>query len=243
MWGITVGLIVRDTAPRQTFYSTSFPLTETPISENGAWYGVNGDGSSFAAIPDMDTTPGLATCSPILGNPLSAALLTGLWGEDQTVSCTIRSVNLTSTQQDLYLFVRASVNSGGNVTGYQFRFSQSSVVGNTQHGLSRFDAGLLVGPTLVSIFPAVLPVHDGDTVTLTCIGYNPIIAGYVNGVQAFTYNTLTGGNGTLNGKPDSNIYHTGSPGMCCRLNGSLTLPQRFDQGFYSFTAQCALEQG
>jgi hypothetical protein len=69
-------------------YTTSFLLTENPISEGGNWINGKAVGLDWA---NVQTTPGLAfgTETGSGGYDDSTALLTGSWGADQHVKATI----------------------------------------------------------------------------------------------------------------------------------------------------------
>src|SRR5206468_12217578 len=66
-------------------YTTSFPLTENPISEGGNW--VTGQSAGGNLWGDVQSTPGMAfgVSKPTpYGDP--TAILTGTWGTTQTVT-------------------------------------------------------------------------------------------------------------------------------------------------------------
>jgi len=71
-------------------YTTTFPLTERPISENGRW--ITG-GTVGLDWTDVRTMPGLAFGSEvgIVDYTDSWAVLTGAWLPDQTVTATVRT--------------------------------------------------------------------------------------------------------------------------------------------------------
>src|SRR6185312_4061031 len=78
-------------------YTTTFPLTENPISEGGNWIDGQTDGLDWH---DMSTTPGLA-----IGHQSGSsytdgtALLTGSWGPTQTAEAVVHA---SSPQDDCY---------------------------------------------------------------------------------------------------------------------------------------------
>jgi protein-disulfide isomerase-like protein with CxxC motif len=71
----------------QRSYTTSFPLTEYPISEGGRWVGGGSVGLDWT---DVSTTPGLAVGHEVNGNASDAtAILTGKWAPDQYAEATV----------------------------------------------------------------------------------------------------------------------------------------------------------
>ena len=81
-------------------YATGFPSTENPISENGMWINAGSIGLDWH---NVRTTPGLAFGTQAGANLYddSVALLTGTWGNTQTVSATVHSVNPGATQEEV----------------------------------------------------------------------------------------------------------------------------------------------
>ena len=75
------------TVSRARTYTTNFPLTENPISEDGRW--VNG-GAVGLDWTNVSTTPGRAIGLQCCASYTDAtALLTGRWGPDQQVTATV----------------------------------------------------------------------------------------------------------------------------------------------------------
>jgi hypothetical protein len=90
-------------------YTTNFPLTENPISEGGKWINGKTVGLDWS---NASTTPGLAIGreSGTSGYDDTVALLTGVWGPNQTVSATVYSVNQNdSIFEEVELRVRSSL--------------------------------------------------------------------------------------------------------------------------------------
>src|SRR6202795_2129963 len=76
-------------------YSTSFPLTENPVSLGGIW--ING-GSTGLDWVNSRTTPGLAFGTVVSGAPPyndSTAVLAGTWASNQMAQATVYTVNQT----------------------------------------------------------------------------------------------------------------------------------------------------
>src|SRR5512135_3717277 len=99
-------------------YTTSFPLTENPISEAGKW--ING-GVAGLDWNNVATTYGFAygTDPGTVSYADSWALLAGNWGQDQTVQATIQDQHPnTNCHQEHELILRGSL-SPHVATGYE----------------------------------------------------------------------------------------------------------------------------
>jgi hypothetical protein len=194
-------------------YTTSFPLTENPISEGTNWVNGKATGLDWA---DVRTTPGLAsgTESGTSGYDDSTALLTGSWGPDQTVQATVRSVNPQTNDtiwEEVEIRLRSSISAHAN-TGYEVLFE-----------LPPHDFCQVVrwnGPLgdWTSLGYSGSGVHHGDVVKATIVGN--VITAYVNGVSQ--------------GQVTDSTYASGSPGMGFYLQG--TTGVNSDYGFTSFAA-------
>lgn len=96
-------------------YSTTFPGTENPISEGGNWTTDSGLGQA-----NMLTSGGLAFGTDIGGGPTgdSAAILTGFWPPDMTLTTTLHKSSPVSFQECELLF-RASIGASA-LQGYEY---------------------------------------------------------------------------------------------------------------------------
>src|SRR5271165_5159275 len=80
-------------------YTTTFPNTESPISQGGNW--LNGQ-TTGTVWTNVNTTPGIAIGTMIgnQGPPQqyadSTAVVNGTWGPDQDVSVTVKIITPTS---------------------------------------------------------------------------------------------------------------------------------------------------
>src|SRR5438876_7626560 len=95
-----LALIVAAVPLEARTYSTSFPLTENPISENGNWINGATNGISWH---DVRTTTNLAFGTDSGGTSDSTALVTGTWGNSQTVQATVRIVASNSGVDEVEL--------------------------------------------------------------------------------------------------------------------------------------------
>ena len=104
-------------------YTTTFPLTENPISEGGNW--ING-GTDGLDGTDVSTTPGLAIGHQVGASFTDAtALLTGTWGPDQMATATVHTVNQNDACfQEVELRLRSTISAHVN-TGYEISFHMS----------------------------------------------------------------------------------------------------------------------
>lgn len=197
-------------------YSTSFPLTENPISENGNWFNGKADGLDWG---DVQTTPGLAfgTNSGNYADP--TAILRGTWGANQMAQATVHSVNQTDTDsvyEEVELRLRSAI-SAHSITGYEINF-RCSKTGNAYSQIVRWNGALGNFTYLSAKDGAQYGVTDKDVVKATIIGN--VITVYLNGVQ-------------INQVTDT-TYAAGSPGMGFYLSGASGINADF--GFTDFQA-------
>ena len=199
-------------------YTTSFPLTENPISEGGVWINGKSVGLDWA---DVRTTPGLAfgtqsgTESGKAQYADSTAVLSGTWGPDQTLQATVRTVNQSSSFfEEVELRLRSSITAHSN-TGYEVNF-RCTADGSQYVQIIRWNGPLAswtqidgrTGPGL----------RNGDVVKATIVG--SVITAYINGVQIVQATDST--------------YSSGSPGIGFFLQGATGVNSDF--GFTSFSA-------
>src|SRR6267154_4875469 len=108
--------------PRTTrTYSTTFSLTEGPISEGSSWINGKAVGIDWS---DIRTTAGLAFGAESGNNGYddSTALLTGTWGPDQSAEGNVHSVNQNDNIfEEVELRLRSSL-SAHSATGYEINF-------------------------------------------------------------------------------------------------------------------------
>lgn len=201
-------------------YSTSFPVTENPISEKGLWINGQTAGLDWA---NVRTVKGLAlgTESGNGGYDDSTALLAGDWNPDQSVQATVHTVHQSGKiYEEVELRLRSSL-SAHRATGYEINF-RCLRSGDTYVQIVRWNGSLgkfsyvatAKGPGLA----------DGDIVKTAIVG--KIITVCINGVQV-----LQGTDGT---------YANGSPGIGFFLQGTNGVNR--DYGFTSVTATDELKK-
>jgi hypothetical protein len=200
-------------------YTTAFPRTENPISENGSW--INGQAVGLD-WHDVSTTPGLA-----IGHQSGSsytdgtALLTGVWGATQTVEAVVHSVNpKESCYQEVEMRLRSTL-TAHSCTGYEISFKATKSA-SAYLIIVRWNGPVGDFTYLLNTSGAQYGVGEGDTVKATIAGN--VITAYINGVEAGTATDST--------------YATGSPGMGFNLETSdpSCIGTNGDYGFTSFTA-------
>ena len=201
-------------------YTTSFPLTENPISEGGRW--ING-GAVGLDWTNVSTQAGLAIGRQVGASYTDAtALLTGTWGPDQMVSATVHTVNQNDACfQEAELRLRSAISAHVN-KGYEisFKMSQTSaayvIIVRWNGPLGNFT--YLFKPARDAKFG----IKDGDVISASVVGN--VITAYKNGAQMarVTDNTYTAGN------PGMGFNLESAPAGCSGTNG--------DYGFTSYSA-------
>jgi hypothetical protein len=204
----------------QKAYSSSFPLTEDPISEGGNW--LNG-GTVGLDWSNVQTSSGLAfgTESGSTAFDDSTAVLSGAWSSDQMAQGTVYTVNQNdSIHEEVELRLRTTITANG-ITGYAFKFRCASeasqyvqiVRWNGPLG-SWTELGGHTGPRL----------HNGDVVKATAVGKT--LTAYINGTAIFSVTDST--------------YSSGSPGIGF-YNENGTAVNNTDFGFSNFYASDIVE--
>jgi len=194
-------------------YSTSFDLTETPISEGGAWTSAN------VASTRVATANGVAFGTQTgTGNfDDSYARLSG-FPPDQSVSAVVRlnpSIS-PNTTHEVEILLRIS-DGAHQLTGYECNFAfdgrYCQIVRLDSVGFS-----YLAGPNNGQ---GSVPggIHDGDVVSAQIVG--DVITASVNGVPVATAKDST--------------YATGNPGMGFWVGGPSSTPNYY-YGFTRYTA-------
>ena len=206
-------------APPAHSYTTSFPLTENPISESGAW--ING-GTVGLDWTNVSSTPGLAVGHQCCANYTDAtAILTGTWAPDQQVTATVYAVNpKDACYQEVELRLRSVISARVN-RGYEISF-KASPTSSAYVVIVRWNGALGNYTVLTNRGGAQYGVKTGDIVSARMIGN--VITVYKNGVQV--------------AQVTDNVYTTGTPGMGFNLNNGPAgcAGTNGDYGFTNFTA-------
>jgi len=101
-------------------YSTTFPLTENPISEGGNWVGGQTAGDNLWGNCQTNGTMVFGVAQPTeYGDPI--AILTGTWGTNQTAQATVKiGTTPTGCCHEVELHLRMAINAATNqITGYE----------------------------------------------------------------------------------------------------------------------------
>src|SRR5262245_23669677 len=169
-------------------YSTTFPLTENPISEGGSWTNGGATGLGWA---NVQTTPGLSFgTGPVnAGIYLYAdptAVLKGAWAQDQQVQATVKVPGAYSTVggKEVELRIRTTI-TRNSITGYELNCSVVPAV--PYLSLVRWNGSL---NNFTYVVNNATTCVNGDILKLTAIGNTFTV--YKNGVQV-----LQGTDGTF----------------------------------------------
>ena len=201
--------------------TTTFPLTENTISENGSWIGGKTTGLAWA---DFQSTPGLAfgkqpgNSSPPYDD--SIALVTGTWAANQQVEAVVKTVNQNdSIVEELEIRLRSTITANSS-TGYECLFSARSSA-NAYVQIVRWN-GAFGNFTLIDARGGTAyALNNGDTIKCTISGTGPAtITAYINGVQKLQVTDST--------------YTSGYPGIGAYLQNATGVNS--DYGFTSVTA-------
>jgi hypothetical protein len=173
--------VLPTTATATRTYWTNFPATENPISESANW--ING-GSTGLDWSNMRSTPGRAFGTQV-GNGTgpaqfsdSAAILTGVWGNNQGAQATVYVTTTLGSWTEVELHLRFSV-AAHNLAGYEFECSVAP--GDPYMDIVRWN-----GP-LGNYTPLVHGLNgcaNGDVLGATAVGSTLTL--YKNGVVQLT---------------------------------------------------------
>lgn len=201
--------VIFQIAPAET-YTTSFPLSENPIAENGNW--LNGHASGLDWQNCATTTNfAFGTQDGSGGYDDSTCIVNGQWSPVQTAMGTVHVTNQTAFQEvEVRLHTTITPHS---ISGYEINLS----VGDNRYAqIVRWNGPLNDFTYLNGITTG--PIHNGDVLKAT-IDANGMITVYINGVEMMTAVDTT--------------FPTGSPGMGFYSSGGTNT----NFGFSSFTAR------
>src|SRR5271157_210901 len=192
-------------------YSTSFPLSENPISEGGKWVGGQSAGGDLWG--DVQTSGGMAygVSEPTpYGDP--TAILTGSWAADQQAQVTVKVDKIPKVCcHEIEVRLRVTI-SANRITGYEVYCS--IVPENKYCHIARWSGPNGMYCNIEPSSPSINLV-DGDVLMGTVTGSNPaLITGHLNGAQIMQVSDTgnEGGEGTDcgAGRP---VFTSGSPGI------------------------------
>ena len=192
-------------------YTTSFPLTENPISEGGRW--ING-GTVGLDWTDISTTPGLAVGHELNGNASDAtAILTGTWAADQYAQATVYwNPDPREPVPEVELRLRSAITAHVS-RGYEITFGGGYLI------IVRWNGPFQNYTYLVNAGGSQYTPRTGDVIRATIVGTT--IAAYKNGV--------------LMGQVTDGTWTDGAPGMGFN-SGTHGGTYNSTYGYTSFTA-------
>ena len=209
----------------QGTYTSTFPLTENPISEGGHW--ING-ATVGLDWQNVQTSSGRAYGTQTGSSGQfddSVAVLTGTWGPDQTVEgmAFTRNDGIGVGNEEVEIRLRTSV-SPHVCTGYEINFSTAKGSSTASYiQIVRWNGALGDFTYLNAIGGILYGVSNGDVLKATITGTSPaIITAYLNGRPVLQ-------------ATDPNPFTSGSPGIGF-WNSSGLQSVNSDYGFRNFFA-------
>jgi hypothetical protein len=166
-------------------FSTSFPATENPISQSGAW--TDGSSAGGSLWGDVQTTPGQAfgASQPTTYGD-ATAILTGSWGATQSASATVL-INATPSggNKEVEVRLRTTISSN-SISGYEVYCSVEP--SQPYCHIARWNGPNGSWCNLESTTPSNF-LANGDVLYATASGTNPVtLTGFINGVQIMQVN-------------------------------------------------------
>lgn len=184
-------------------YSTNFPLSETPISENGIWTNSGLGQSNIVSASGEAYGTYVAAGGGATGD--SAAILTGNWPANMSVSVTLSKSAGTQDFQEVEILLRAAAGASA-LRGYECFLEQR---GQYLALVKRLGSNGGVEGTdyiyLIQSFPVTSP-NNGDVFTAQIVGN--FITAYLAGVLIWTHDITKDKNNTT-----VSTYDNGSVGI------------------------------
>jgi len=194
-------------------YSTSFPMTENPISENGHWIGGQSAGSNIwgkVLWGNVQTRENMAVgvSNPTkFGDP--TAILSGAWEPNHTVSATVRikSTPRGKCCREVELRLRTTI-SAKSITGYE---AYCSVMPDNPYcHIARWNGPNGSYCNIESSTPSMYAA-DGDVLAASVTGTNPVVVTmFKNGTQILQ--ATDSGQNCSPGGP-AGPFSSGNPGI------------------------------
>jgi len=214
----------------QHTYSTTFPLTENPVSEGGNWIGGQSAGANLWGNVQTNGNLAFGVSEPTqFGDP--TAILTQTFGPNQTVSGTVEIVGSAPTGNcchEIELRLRMTI-SADSIKGYE---AYCSVMPNNPYcHIARWNGPNGSYCNIESSSPSIF-ASNNDVLKATATGTNPtVITMYKNGTEIMQA-TDTGQNCSPGGP--AGPFTSGNPGIGFFDNGDSNWS---NFGFSSFSAQ------
>ena len=218
-----------ETSTTPKSYSTTFPLTEKPISENATWLGGQTAGGNLWGDVQTNGQIAFGMNEPTeYGDP--TAVLTGTWSPAQSVTGVVRISNAPTGNfsHEIELRLRTTI-SQRNITGYE---AYCSVMPDNPYcHIARWNGPNGSWCNIESSTPKIFAAN-GDVLTATATGTNrTTITMYKNGTQIMQavdrgQNCVPGG--------AAGPFVSGNPGIGFYNNADNTWS---NFGFSSFSAK------
>jgi chitodextrinase len=212
------------TAASSGSYSTTFPLTENPISEGGNWINGGTTGLDWTNVRTstnfvFGTMPGDAPGNATYAD--STAILNGTWGPNQTVQATVAVTNAATSSsifEEVELRLRTTI-APHSITGYEVNCSVVNSSSGNYMQVVRWNGPLASWTGLNGVTHRCV---TGDVIKATVTGTSSaLITVYLNGTQVMT-------------ATDPNPFNSGNPGVGFFLQGATGLDANY--GFSQFSA-------
>jgi hypothetical protein len=223
------------TRPPVRSYRTDFPLTENPISEQGAWLNgrkdgidwidvISGGGYAYGEVSRMtvaerrieqgNLAPGDSASAPVGDYDDPTAVLDGVWGRNQHGKATVYCLNPTDEYfQEVQIRLRSSIRPH-YCSGYEV-FWRCLKEDEGYAEIVRWNGKVGDWISLARHVGVDYGVEHGDVVEATVFG--DVIKGFINGVEVITVTDA--------------VIKEGSPGMGFNFYVGHT---NVDHGFSSF---------
>ena len=175
-------------------YSTNFPNTENPISENGVWINGGASGLDWTNVQTLNAHAAGAPEAPVNYND-ATAVLSGSWGPNQTVTAIALGGNQNSSiGEEMEIRLCTSV-SAHRITGYEIMFRNVAQGGYC--AIARWNGALGDFTSLANENNNYHGIKTGDVIVAQII--NGLITVFQNGVVVCQAN--------------DNTFTSGSPGV------------------------------
>lgn len=192
-------------------YSTNFPLTENPISEDGNWIGGQSAGNNLWGNVRTNGSMCYGVSEPtVYGDP--TAILTGNWGADQTGQATFKTNGNVPADccHEAEVRLRTTINpTAHTITGYEIYCSVS--YSSPYCHIASWGGPSGAWANIEDSSPSIY-LRNNDVLKATVTGTNPVVVtGYLNGQQIMSVHDY--GNFTFTDSQKHGPWISGNPGV------------------------------
>lgn len=212
----------------QNSYSTSFPLTENPMSEGGVWLQGLADGLDWTNVRTttnkaFGTESGSNTNTGIGVTPSqyddATAVLKGSWGNDQFAQATVFNSQGAGGDWSSEVELRLRTTIGAHsITGYEIEYNCQPADSTGYFDIVRWNGQVADFTNLKHVTGIYLTT--GDVVRATAVGN--VITGYLNGSVIWQLTDST--------------FASGAPGVGFYLHNRTGTGDPTQYGFSAFSA-------